>query len=124
LTSPGRRTCARLADLATQRFGHLDVLASVAGVTVNVPLESGELTDWDRMIDVNLRGVLHGIAAALPVFPPRGPGHFVTVASTSACKWFLGIAIPPALAYPERHPARKAPGQIRSHPIGPAVTSA
>jgi len=37
------------------------------------------------MIDVNLRGILHGIAAALPAFRARGPGHFVTVASTAAC---------------------------------------
>jgi NADP-dependent 3-hydroxy acid dehydrogenase YdfG len=64
----GPQDLCALADLATQPFGHLDVLASVAGVAVNAPLESGELADWDQMIDVKLRGVLHGIAAALPVF--------------------------------------------------------
>ena len=57
-----------LVDLAAQRFGRLDVLASIAGVAINAPLNSGELDDWNQMIDVNLRGVLHGIAAALPVF--------------------------------------------------------
>jgi NADP-dependent 3-hydroxy acid dehydrogenase YdfG len=82
-----------LVDLATRRFGHLDVLASIAGVAVNAPLESGGLRDWDLMIDVNLRGVLHGIAAALPVFRAQGSGHFVTVASTSAYKWVPGQAV-------------------------------
>ncbi|HEY2507257.1 MAG TPA: SDR family oxidoreductase [Streptosporangiaceae bacterium] len=82
-----------LVDLATQRFGRLDVLASIAGVAVNAPLASGELADWNLMIDVNLRGVLHGVAAALPVFRTQGFGHFVTVASTSAYKWVPGQAV-------------------------------
>src|SRR5580693_8942549 len=56
-----------LVDLATQRFGRLDVLASIAGVAINAPLGSGELDDWNQMIDVNLRGVLHGVAAASPL---------------------------------------------------------
>jgi short chain dehydrogenase len=46
-----------LVDLATRRFGHLDVLASIAGLAINAPLNSGELDDWNEMIDVNLRGV-------------------------------------------------------------------
>lgn len=82
-----------LVDLARQRFGRLDVLASIAGVAINAPLESGQLADWEQMIDVNLRGVLHGIAAALPVFRAQGSGHFVTVASTSAYKWVPGQAV-------------------------------
>jgi NADP-dependent 3-hydroxy acid dehydrogenase YdfG len=82
-----------LVNLATQRFGRLDVLASIAGVAVNAPLHSGELDDWNRMIDVNLRGVLHGIAAALPLFRTQGSGHFITVASTSAYKWVPGQAV-------------------------------
>ncbi len=82
-----------LVGLATERFGRLDVLASVAGVAVNAPLQSGELGDWNTMIDVNLRGVLHGIAAALPVFRAQGSGHFITVGSTAAYKWVPGQAV-------------------------------
>jgi NADP-dependent 3-hydroxy acid dehydrogenase YdfG len=82
-----------LAALATSQFGRLDVLASIAGVAINAPLSSGELDDWDQMIDVNLRGVLHGIAAALPVFRAQGSGHFITVASTAAYKWVPGQAV-------------------------------
>jgi NADP-dependent 3-hydroxy acid dehydrogenase YdfG len=82
-----------LVDLATTRFGRLDVLASIAGLAINAPLSSGEVADWNQMIDVNLRGVLHGIAAALPVFRSQQSGHFVTVASTSAYKWVPGQAV-------------------------------
>jgi NADP-dependent 3-hydroxy acid dehydrogenase YdfG len=82
-----------LVDLAGRRFGRLDVLASIAGVAVNAPLKSGELDDWNQMIDVNLRGVLHGVAAALPVFRAQGSGHFITVASTAAYKWVPGQAV-------------------------------
>jgi NADP-dependent 3-hydroxy acid dehydrogenase YdfG len=82
-----------LVDLATQTFGRLDVLASVAGVAINAPLHSGDLDDWNRMIDINLRGVLHGVAAALPVFRSQTSGHFITVASTAAYKWVPGQAV-------------------------------
>jgi NADP-dependent 3-hydroxy acid dehydrogenase YdfG len=91
VTQPG--DLGALVDLAAHRFGRLDVLASVAGVSVNAPLNSGELDDWNRMIDVNLRGVLHGIAAVLPVFRTQGSGHFITVASTAAYKWVPGQAV-------------------------------
>ena len=82
-----------LVGLATSRFGRLDVLGSIAGVAVNAPLISGELDDWNMMIDVNLRGVVHGIAAALPVFRAQGSGQFITVGSTAAYKWVPGQAV-------------------------------
>jgi NADP-dependent 3-hydroxy acid dehydrogenase YdfG len=82
-----------LVDLATATFGRLDVLASIAGVAINAPLHSGDLDDWNRMIDINLRGVLHGVAAALPVFRSQGSGQFITVASTAAYKWVPGQAV-------------------------------
>jgi NADP-dependent 3-hydroxy acid dehydrogenase YdfG len=91
VTQPG--DLRGLVDLAAHRFGRLDVLPSVAGVSVNAPLSSGELDDWNRMIDVNLRGVLHGIAAVLPVFRTQGSGHFITVASTAAYEWVPGQAV-------------------------------
>jgi NADP-dependent 3-hydroxy acid dehydrogenase YdfG len=80
-------------DLAVKRFGRLDVLASIAGVAFSGPLISGELNDWNTMIDVNLRGVLHGIAAALPIFRSQGSGQFITVGSTSSYRWVPGQAV-------------------------------
>ena len=83
----------RLVELAVARFGRLDALVANAGVAVTAPLTEGAPGDWDAMIDVNLRGVLHGISAALPVFAGQGHGHFVTVTSTAAAKWTPGQGV-------------------------------
>ncbi|HEX4011539.1 MAG TPA: SDR family oxidoreductase [Solirubrobacteraceae bacterium] len=79
--------------LAGEAFGHLDALVANAGVATVAPLADGTLIDWNRMLDVNLRGVLHGIAAALPLFRAQGSGHFVTVTSTAAAKWVPGQGV-------------------------------
>lgn len=121
------RDLGALVDLATGRFGRLDVLASIAGVAVNASLESGELDDWNQMIDVNLRGVLHGIAAALPVFRAQGSGHFITVASTAAYKWVPGQAVYAATksavrALCEVMRQELAPGNLRCTLVSPGFT--
>lgn len=91
VTRPG--DVQALVDVAAERFGRVDVFVANAGLAVNAPLATGELADWNQMIDVNLRGVLHGIAAALPLFQRQGSGHFVTVASTSLLKWVPGQGV-------------------------------
>ncbi|MFF4102904.1 SDR family oxidoreductase [Streptomyces sp. NPDC001903] len=69
---------------ARERYGRVDVMVNNAGVMPLSPLDALRVEEWDRMIDVNVRGVLYGIAAALPVMRAQGGGHFVNIASVGA----------------------------------------
>ena len=79
-----RGDLSNLVKLACERYGKLDVLINNAGVMPISPLDDLRVEEWEEMIDVNLKGVLYGIAAALPVFRTQGSGHFVNLASTAA----------------------------------------
>jgi NADP-dependent 3-hydroxy acid dehydrogenase YdfG len=82
-----------LVALAKERFGRLDVLVSNAGAGPISPLADLRVGEWDEMVDVNIKGVLHGIAAALPVFREQQAGHFVTTASTAAFRVVPTMAV-------------------------------
>lgn len=81
-----RDDLSALVALACGHYGRLDVLVSNAGVGAISPLDDLRVDEWDAMVDVNLKGVLYGIAAALPVFRRQGSGHFIHTASTAAHK--------------------------------------
>ncbi|WP_328335588.1 MULTISPECIES: SDR family oxidoreductase [unclassified Streptomyces] len=81
-----REDLSRLVALASDRYGKIDVLVSNAGVGLISPLDELRVEDWEEMIDVNLKGVLYGIAAALPVFREQGSGHFVNTVSTAGLR--------------------------------------
>src|SRR5437016_9034011 len=72
-----------LVKLACERYGKLDVLFSNAGIMPISPLDDLRVEDWEEMIDINIKGVLYGIATALPVFRKQGFGPFVNTASTA-----------------------------------------
>ncbi len=81
-----REDVQQLVALAQSKFGRLDVLFSNAGAMPIGPMDDLAVDDWETMVDVNIKGVLFGIAAALPVFRTQGAGHFIHTASTAARK--------------------------------------
>lgn len=76
----------KLVDAAVQKFGCIDVMINNAGLMPNSPLERLKIDDWDRAIDVNIKGVLYGIAAALPYMKQQKSGHIINVSSVAGHK--------------------------------------
>ncbi|MEV7560656.1 SDR family oxidoreductase [Streptomyces sp. NPDC089795] len=111
---------------ALDRYGRLDVLVNNAGVMPLSPLDALKVGEWDRMIDVNVRGVLHGIAAALPVMRAQGGGHFVNVASVGAYEVSPTAAVYCATKYAVRAMSeglrQESGGSVRVTLVSPGVT--
>ncbi|HUC61917.1 MAG TPA: SDR family oxidoreductase [Alphaproteobacteria bacterium] len=118
----------RLVDAAVERFGRIDVMINNAGLMPHSPLERLKIEDWDRMIDVNIKGVLYGIAAALPHMKRQKSGHFVNVSSVAGHKIRPGIAVYAAtkhavLALSEGLRQEVKPYNIRTTVISPGAVA-
>jgi len=83
----------KLVDAAVKTFGRIDVMINNAGLMPHSPLERLKIDDWNRTIDVNLKGVLYGIAAALPYMKAQLGGHFINVSSVAGHKVRQGSAV-------------------------------
>jgi NADP-dependent 3-hydroxy acid dehydrogenase YdfG len=81
-----REQVQSLVDAAVKTFGRIDVMINNAGLMPQSPLDRLKIDDWDRMIDVNIKGVLYGIAAALPYMQKQKAGHIINVSSVAGHK--------------------------------------
>ncbi|UFT99564.1 SDR family oxidoreductase [Radiobacillus kanasensis] len=91
-----------IIKLAQSHFGRIDAIVNNAGVMPLSPLEALKIEEWNQMIDVNIRGVLHGIAAGLPVMKKQGFGQFINVASIGAYEVSPTAAVYSATKYAVR----------------------
>ncbi|WP_371517323.1 SDR family oxidoreductase [Kitasatospora sp. NBC_01300] len=111
---------------AEERYGRVDVMVNNAGVMPLSPLEALRTEEWDRMIDVNVRGVLHGISAALPVMRAQGGGHIVNIASVGAHEVSPTAAVYCATKFAVRAISeglrQESAGDVRVTLVSPGVT--
>lgn len=80
-----------IAEQAVKEFGRIDVWVNNAGLMSLAPMAARKVEEWDRMIDINVKGTLYGVAAAMPVMEKQGSGHIINVASIAGHKVFAPI---------------------------------
>ena len=117
-----------LVDAAVKEYGRIDVMINNAGLMPHSPLERLKIDDWNRTIDVNIKGVLHGIAAALPYMKQQKAGHIVNVSSVAGHKVGHGSAVYAAtkhavLALSEGLRQEVKPYNIRTTVISPGAVA-
>ncbi len=121
-----REDTQAFVDFAEQRFGRVDVIINNAGVMPLSRLDALKIEEWDRMIDVNIRGVLHGIAAGLPLMQRQRSGQFINIASIGAYAVSPTAAVYCATKYAVRAISeglrQEVGGDIRVTLVSPGVT--
>jgi NADP-dependent 3-hydroxy acid dehydrogenase YdfG len=121
-----RNDLTKLVDTAVETYGRVDVLINNAGLMPLSPLDRLKVDEWDRMIDVNIKGVLYGIAAALPHMKAQRCGHIINVSSVAGHKLFEGSAVYSATKFAVRALSdglreEMAPHNIRTTIISPGA---
>ncbi len=118
-----REQVKSLVDAAVQTFGRIDVMLNNAGLMPQAPLERLKADEWDHMIDVNIKGVLYGIAAALPYMKERRAGHFINVSSVAGHKVGPGFAVYAATKHAVRALSEGLRQEVKPYNIRTTVIS-
>ncbi|HTS53100.1 MAG TPA: SDR family oxidoreductase [Burkholderiales bacterium] len=113
----------KLVDAAVQAFGRVDVMINNAGLMPQAPLERLKVDEWDRMIDVNIKGVLYGIAAALPYMKQQRAGHFINVSSVAGHRVGPGFAVYAATKHAVRALSEGLRQEVKPYNIRTTVIS-
>ena len=112
-----------LVDTAVQSFGRIDVVINNAGLMPQALLERFKIDEWNRMIDVNLKGVLYGIAAALPHLKQQESGHFINVSSVAGHRVGPGFAVYAATKHAVRALSEGLRQEVKPYNIRTTVIS-
>lgn len=118
-----REQVKALVDSAVQTYGRVDVMINNAGLMPQAPLEQLKIDEWDRMIDVNIKGVLYGIAAALPHMQDQKSGHFVNVSSVAGHRVGPGFAVYAATKHAVRALSEGLRQEVKPYNIRTTVIS-
>jgi len=118
-----RNQVERLVDTAAQKFGRVDVMINNAGIMPRAPLERLTVDDWDRTIDVNIKGVLYGIAAALPYMKQQKFGHMIFVSSVAGHKVGPDFAVYAATKHAVRALAEGFRQEVKPYNIRTTIIS-
>jgi NADP-dependent 3-hydroxy acid dehydrogenase YdfG len=113
----------RLVDRAVQAYGRIDVMINNAGLMPQASLERLKIDEWDRMIDVNIKGVLYGIAAALPYMQQQQAGHIINVSSVAGHKVGPGFAVYAATKHAVRALSEGLRQEVKPYNIRTTVIS-
>ena len=116
-----------LAEATLETYGRIDVLVNNAALISASPLDQIKVDEWDQIIDVNLKGVLYGIAAVLPTMRQQKSGHVINLSSIGGHKVFPGAAVYCATKYAVRAISEglrlESNGEIRSTNISPGAVA-
>lgn len=122
-----RKQVESLAAATKEKFGRIDVLINNAGLMPLAPLDALKVDEWEQMIDVNIKGVLYGIAAVLPTMREQHSGHVINLSSVAGHKVFPGGAVYCATKYAVRALSEglrlEAGDEIRSTNISPGAVA-
>jgi NADP-dependent 3-hydroxy acid dehydrogenase YdfG len=122
-----RSQVEQLVQATKEAYGRVDVLVNNAGLMPLSPLSATKVDEWEKMIDVNIKGVLYGIAAVMPIMLQQGSGHIINLSSVAGHKVFAGGAVYCATKFAVKAISEgirlESDGKIRSTNISPGTVA-